>query len=372
MIREETASNDSRSAQVPEWQVLVVGDGIAGLATAGFLRRFGLEPVVVGDESGRIDGSVLLPGPSLRALAELGIAEDIRTRGTVVTAVIRETATRRTVHEPQKGPPYVVDRRTLRDALDRLVPDRFRHENTAVVELDNRTDVVAVTFEGGVTERFDAVVGCDAPDSVVRAAVTDRVRESVDTTTWCVPVDATRWESAVLDRWHDASVLTLLPTDGGSFARLTVAGKGATPLDAVDKLTTHDGTARDIRSAVGEDAGVCEAGVRAVPMRAEGRLALVGDAARPAHPATGASVSAALTDARAVASALTDGTGNISRRLERYGAHRPEPAGSADAPEAGESADEFTTPLGRLYAARNGWLRRTCLGDESAAGGRFR
>jgi FAD-dependent urate hydroxylase len=156
--------------------VLVVGGGIAGLATARALRLRGIEAHVVERSTSRTQPGtgVYLPANAVRAIGELGLADDLAARAHVISsqrfldhdgAALFEVGLADFWREA--GPCVALGHADLRDLLGDGVPVSAGRTVTA---LDDETDRVVATFDDGSRGGYDVVVGADGVRSWVRSA----------------------------------------------------------------------------------------------------------------------------------------------------------------------------------------------------------
>ncbi len=156
--------------------VLVVGGGITGLATAVALQRRGFDVAVVESRSDSSTGAGISIWPNaLAALDEIGLGDAVRESGGQVTAGalrwrdgtwLRRPAADRMVRA--LGEPLVVIRRTaLTEILTAgLRPDTVEY-GVAVQALDVHDGGVRARLSDGSVREPSAVVGADGVDSVV-------------------------------------------------------------------------------------------------------------------------------------------------------------------------------------------------------------
>lgn len=163
-------------------RALVVGTGIAGLATALRLHDIGWESVLVERAPGRRDGGyfVGLFGTGKSAAARLGVLDAIgnRTDPTSITYDVERDGRRRPGmgYGDLPGGPQLVLRgdieAALHDAVAPLAEIRYSTTPVAVEESRDGVDVTLRTTAGEqgteATERFDLVVGADGLRSTVR------------------------------------------------------------------------------------------------------------------------------------------------------------------------------------------------------------
>jgi 2-polyprenyl-6-methoxyphenol hydroxylase-like FAD-dependent oxidoreductase len=156
--------------------VLVVGGGITGLATAVALQRHGFDVAVVETRSDSNTGAGISIWPNaLAALDEIGLGDAVRGSGGQVTAGalrwrdgtwLRRPAADRMVRA--LGEPLVVIRRT---ALTEILTSGLRpgtvEYGVAVQALDVHDGAVRVRLSDGSVREPSAVVGADGVDSVV-------------------------------------------------------------------------------------------------------------------------------------------------------------------------------------------------------------
>lgn len=155
---------------------VVVGAGIAGLATAGALARSGWQVTVL-ERADRVraDRTALVLWPNgLRAMRALGLGDGLDAIGTP----LRDSGVRRPdghwLVQPRPvaahRAPVVVHREDLHDALVAGLGDRVDLRTGVVVRGVVPGDRPAVS-DGTHTYAADLVIAADGPDSAVRARV---------------------------------------------------------------------------------------------------------------------------------------------------------------------------------------------------------
>lgn len=156
--------------------IVVVGAGIAGLATAVALQRHGHRVAIIEERTDTTSGAGISIWPNaLAALDEIGLGDAVRAAGGRVStgavrwhdgSWLRQPSPERIVHA--LGEPLVVVRRAvLMDLLaDALSPETVEY-GSAATELVARVDGVRITLADGTTREADGVVGADGVGSVV-------------------------------------------------------------------------------------------------------------------------------------------------------------------------------------------------------------
>ena len=157
-------------------QILVIGAGISGLATAVALQRRGHKVTVIEERTDTSSGAGISIWPNaLAALDEIGLGDAVRAAGGRVTAGalrwrdgawLRHPAEERLVKA--LGEPLVVIHRSaltqvLADALD----DGTVHYGLSAMHLVTTADGVRITLSDNTTRDACAVIGADGTRSVV-------------------------------------------------------------------------------------------------------------------------------------------------------------------------------------------------------------
>lgn len=164
-------------------RVLIVGGGIGGLSTAIALGRTGLEvDLVEKNERWDVYGvGIIQPGNALRALHELGVAEECVAQGHPILGMRSRLADGVTLLHDDTFPPAVpglppsngITRRRLHDIL--LPAARASgadiRTGVTVATFDDRPDAVHVDFTDGRSGEYDLVVAADGLYSRVRETV---------------------------------------------------------------------------------------------------------------------------------------------------------------------------------------------------------
>jgi 2-polyprenyl-6-methoxyphenol hydroxylase-like FAD-dependent oxidoreductase len=175
-------------------QILVIGAGIAGLATAVALQRRGHHVTVIEERTDTSSGAGISIWPNaLAALDEIGLGDAVRDAGGRVTAGALRwrdgTWLRRPAHErlvKALGEPLVVIRRSaLTNVLADALADGTVQHGFAARELMATADGVRVMLSDSSTRETDAVIGADGTRSVVARHLNGRLSDRyVGYTAW--------------------------------------------------------------------------------------------------------------------------------------------------------------------------------------------
>ena len=272
--------------------LLVVGGGPGGLATALHARRHGLSVIVAEPRPDPIDkacGEGLMPG----GLAELK-SLDVDPAGMPFRGIAYVSERGRAEATFRSGPGLGVRRTTLHAAL----ASRAKERDTDWI----RTKVTSVQQDAhGVTAagvRAKWLVGADGLHSAVRRAVGIKATAGTPRrygVRWHYTVPA--WSDFVevyWSRWGEAYVTPVEPDLVG----VAILSRGQPDLAWFPRL------ARQLRGAERGQARGCGPLRQVVSRRVEGRVLLVGDAAGYEDALTGEGVSLAVKQAGAAVNAI--------------------------------------------------------------------
>lgn len=313
-------------------KVLISGAGIGGTALAYWMRRHGAHVTLVERASALRDGGykVDIRGAALDVVERMGLLDEVRARrtdvraGSVVDAAGKRVAS---MDGDTFGGRVHGDAELLRGDLNRLVFERVEggvdvRFGDGIAALAQSPDAVTVTFESGATAAYDLVVGADGVRSRTRALAFGAAADS-----------------AVRDLGYYVSIFSVPNTLGLDREELTYVGPGRT---ALVYSTARQSEAKamflfaspplsyDARDRAGQQRLLAQAyagegwevpGLLAAMESAPdfyfdsisqvhldrwsaGRVALVGDAAYCASPASGQGTSLALVGAYVLAGEL--------------------------------------------------------------------
>lgn len=297
---------------MPTRRALVVGAGIAGLATALRLRRSDWDTVLVE----RAAGSADLGFP--RALR--GIGHDAATRLGLMPALIEHSQPRcDTVVVDVAGTPFalyskpstatpVLRRTDIATVLRGKIGGIEARRSTGVLGLVEDDCGVTVTFSDGDEDWFDLVVGADGVDSTVRGAVFGERQEHRQATVSVSSRLETASTSAVRMDLSGRSVRVHPLSDGSSAALLAWRGDASLPLQKAFGDLAWLGP--DLLSQVDAGPATRRASFQVHANRWVSRqIALVGDAAWCAGRPCGQAASLAIGGAELLGDALDMFTG---------------------------------------------------------------
>lgn len=310
-------------------EVLVVGAGVAGLAAARTLRRWGatVEIAERAPAAGVPGTGIYLPGNAVRALDALGLAEQVSARA--VRICRQRIADHRgrllfdfDVDEVWRGvgPSLALHRADLHQVLlagAKTVPVRWSCSPVSVTDTD---EDVRVDFADGSSGRYDLVVGADGVHSTVRRLL---FGESASAR----PVG--QYARRFIAEWPDAApewslmagrgtVFLTIPIGDGKVYCYTDCRPSAarSPLheslagygEPVPRLIRESGAAHVHGTPVEE--------VR-LPRWSRGAVLLIGDAAHATSPNMAEGAAMALEDAIVLADTLA-GEATITGALRAY------------------------------------------------------
>ena len=160
---------------------LIVGGGIAGLATAIALTRVGVRCEVVEKGNPKEGASLGISGRAADAIAELGIYDLVHKAGKPfppdsTAASVRDSAGNLLSPGPSRPQwpgakqPVGIFRPTLIDLMTKVAKElgvEIKY-NTTFSLVENRNDGVRVVFDTGEQHSYDFMVGADGIDSATR------------------------------------------------------------------------------------------------------------------------------------------------------------------------------------------------------------
>jgi len=321
--------------------VLVIGAGIAGLGLARALSLPGV-PCAMLDRLDRQPSRGMglnLPGNAVRALARLGLADEVVERGVRIRRREYRNAAGRLLFSVDEeaywagvSPSVCLRRGDLLDILRRSTPETALRWGTAVVSAQPIADGVRVDLHSGTSETHGFVVGADGVGSVVRSAVTG----GADTRRRSLMTDGS-WRFIAsnpgVDCWtawsgRDGTFL-VIPVDAQhvyGYAAATRGGGGADPHWLADTFADFAEPVPTTVTAALTGGELHQAPVEEVSCArwTRGRLAVIGDAAHATAPVWAQGAALALEDAIILAELLV-GSGDwnaIGQRYEGLRRHR--------------------------------------------------
>jgi 2-heptyl-3-hydroxy-4(1H)-quinolone synthase len=157
--------------------VLIVGGGIAGLATAAGLARAGIECEIVEHAEAwkPVGAGIVLGVNAMRVMKTLGLEEEVAAcgarlgRGGITDQAGRALgATDFSLMEPEFGPTIALQRASLHAVLKQAATDVPVSLGTSIESIVQHADHVDARLTDGSEKRYDLVIGADGLRSRVR------------------------------------------------------------------------------------------------------------------------------------------------------------------------------------------------------------
>jgi len=296
-------------------RILVVGAGIAGLATAVALRRRGFTPEIVEARAAppAEGAAITLHGNGVRALRALGVGPALDAAGAVVP--------RWACHDRHGALLCRTDLAALWDGVAPCVgitrnlltgilmgaaaevPLRFGCRVTGLRQDDRR---VRVAFGDGSCGDYELVVGADGIGSTVRRlAVSDVVPTRTPTVGWrCVVAGRPAGVEHLVLLLGEGCFLGLVPVGGGQTYGFAGTSSADAPLQS--RFADFGGPVPDFLARLDAATAPHVAPIAFVTLDRwyDRRVVLVGDAAHATHPHMGQGGSLAVEDALVLADEL--------------------------------------------------------------------
>jgi 2-polyprenyl-6-methoxyphenol hydroxylase-like FAD-dependent oxidoreductase len=295
--------------------VLVVGDGIAGLALARALRHRGV-PVARSGGTPRPGLAINLPGNAITALDRLGLRDEIESLGRPTRRREYRTSSGRllfAVDEDEFWGPAARPRCVRRADLLDVLADNVPVEHAPIASLRSVAGGAEVLDADGLRAEYGFLAGADGVRSTVRSALfpgagTGRAVLSQASWRFMAPNPGvgcwTAWSGA-------GAAFLLIPVDGDEvYGYASATGGGAVAADPSWLADTFAGYAGPVPTVVDavlrSPSTLLHSPVEEVrtPSWASGRCVLLGDAAHATAPVWAEGGALALEDALTLADLL--------------------------------------------------------------------
>nr|WP_054142054.1 FAD-dependent oxidoreductase [Bosea sp. AAP35] len=319
-------------------RILIVGAGIAGLATHRALSLRGFKPTIVDRNPGAGEGGagLFLPGNSVRALEQLGLLDALLKHSHPIARQRICDENGRLLHEIDTAEFWSAVgpcRGTRRSTLWQLLRDGIDTDliTTSVETIDERDDHCRVRFDDGKSGEYDLVIGADGVGFSVRRLTFPDCRgpDYVGNVCWrfivhniCGVADWT----VMLGRDRSLLCKPISPSELYVYADLSVPKHEVSRYSATTRLRPlFDGVAGPLQPVL-RLAGSADVHFAAlVRLRLDrwhrGRVVLVGDAAHAGPPSMAQGAGMAVEDALVLADELA-GRDDLTAALARFEARR--------------------------------------------------
>jgi 2-polyprenyl-6-methoxyphenol hydroxylase-like FAD-dependent oxidoreductase len=323
-------------------KTLVVGGGIAGMATAICLQRSGVAVELIDrDPDWRVYGAgITITGPTLRAYRRLGLLERIKAEGAISNgtqlyhfsgAPIAE------LDEPaiEEGLPATGG--IMRPVLHRIMSEEVRRLGISVrlgitvAHAQQDTGAVEVSFSDGRCGRYDLVVGADGVYSQMRALIFREAPKPRFTGqgSWRIVAERPQDLNKICFFLGHANMVGITPcSDDSVYVFILETDRERLRIDQQDEparvrslLADFGGRIVAIREGVGPHSSIVHRPLESVLLPKpwhSGRIVLVGDAVHATTPHLASGAGMAVEDALVLTEEINRGSDNLEHALTAY------------------------------------------------------
>ena len=326
---------------MPKPNIGIVGGGIGGVAAAVALHQAGMVAVVYerAFEIREVGAGMMLWPNATRVLRSLGLLNKVLGRSGSSTHFLVRASNGAILMNIALGDfdvPAICARRSdlLAALLSALPPEHIRL-GYKLAALEQSSDQVRISFEGGIKAQHDAVIGADGIRSRVRTELFGHLEPIYrGYTVWrgVAAYDGTAlFDGANSETWGAGKRFGILNAGEGKFIWYAAANVPPNHTDAPsgrkrELLEAFTGWHKPICDLIAAtpDNGIMKNGAYdLVPLRrwGKGRVTLLGDAAHPCTPNLGQGGGMALEDAAVLAKCIAQES-QIEVALRRYETRR--------------------------------------------------
>jgi salicylate hydroxylase len=366
------------AALPPMPSALIVGGGIAGLATALCLRHFGIECQVFEQAAslGEVGAGIQMTPNAVKALRALGLEPALDEVGCRPAAIVaRDLLSGRRLFEIPLGhaaerlygaPYYLVHRADLISLLAKALKEQSITLRARCCSLEQTSQGVRACLADGRSVEGEILIGCDGINSVVREALYG-IQPASFTGNMCwratvpighsAPKDAS--DKATLWMGPSSHVVTY-PIRRGQLMNIVAVHESP---EWTDQSWSLEGDAEELRRKFSKVHDDLKANLGAVeqcfkwglfdrdplPRWSTGRVTILGDAAHPMLPFLAQGAAMAIEDAYVLARQIAVNGGDAIAALAHYeSARRPRTALVQAAARAQGRINHLRSPVRRL------------------------
>ena len=322
-------------------RILIVGAGIAGLALAAGLERFGITAVVaeIGDASLSRGLALMLTGNAAMALRRVGLDRAVIDHGVVLERIAHADPLGNPVDDDHDlrpsnaryAPVLGITRDGLMSGLSRAVRAPIRYATT-LASVGGPAGEPVVAFSDGTRGQFDLVVGADGIGSAVREAIYPGIEPAYRSfCAWRTVTECAQWDPVFRFSSVPGCLLGSFPVGPGLVYAFLLFHCAEIPVLSRDERLAHfKELAAQFRADVAaliaqqqDPARVIFVPVHEVrvPSYHRGRIVLIGDAAHGFPPLLAQGAAMAIEDAVALAESLGRSR-DVDQALRSYESRR--------------------------------------------------